>query len=169
MRRSVALSVLLILLMQGLSRAAVAQRRKADGPVGATQVAIDAKLGGKRYHGNGSGECRHAPDASIRGTSASLWTVSYASAQDGSLKELSLRLWRPKDGNSDQLSLSVETKSGAHRIEMGAGQSSGEATVTILPSGPGGRLEISGKEAGGKPVQITIECTDFVGIEGEGD
>jgi hypothetical protein len=94
--------------------------------------------------------------------------VQYASAKDGSLRQLNLTLWRPKDGGPDQLSLAMEIGSDSHRIETGGqSESAGEGTVTILPSGPGGRLEISGK-AGGKPVQITIDCPAFAGIEAEG-
>jgi hypothetical protein len=173
MRRSVAVIVVLGALQVGLAQGAAAQRRKPAAPAGgadqATLVTIEAKLGGKKYKANGTGECKHAPDASIRGMSAALWVVRYTSAKDGSLRQLSLTLWRPKDGAPDQLSLSVDTKSGSHRIEMGgSGQNTGKGSVTILPSGPGGRLEISGKEGRGKPVQITIDCPTFAGIEAEG-
>jgi hypothetical protein len=173
MHRSAAEIVMLAALVAGLPHGAAAQRRKpavaGGGPAEQTSVTIDAKVGGKRYKANGSGECKHAPDASIRGMSAALWMVRYTRAKDGPLKQLNLTLWRPKDGGGDQLSLSVETKSGSHRIEMGgSGENVGEGSVTILPSGPGGRLEISGKEAGGKPVQITIDCPEFAGVEAEG-
>jgi hypothetical protein len=95
--------------------------------------------------------------------------VQYGGGGDGSLKQLNLTLWRPKDGGPDQLSLAVETKSGSHRIETGnPGAGKGEGSVTILPSGPGGRLEVTGKEAGGKPIQLTIDCTAFSGVEAEG-
>jgi hypothetical protein len=94
--------------------------------------------------------------------------VEYA-GKKGTVKQLNLTLWRPKDGGPDQLSLSVEAGSGSHRIETGSKEgNSGEGSVTILPSGPGGRMEISGKEAGGKPVQITIDCPAFSGSEAEG-
>jgi hypothetical protein len=173
MRGFAAVVVLLAALLASLPDGAAAQRRKpADQSTGSAEqprVTIDAKLGGKSYKASGSGECKHAPDASIRGISASLWMVRYTSADGGSLKQFNLTLWRPKDGGPDQLSLSAETKSGSHRIEMGGtGENAGEGSVTILPSGPGGRLEISGKEAGGKPVQITIDCPVFAGVEAEG-
>ncbi len=85
------------------------------------------------------------------------------------VKQLNLTLWRPKDGDSDQLSFSLETKSGSHRIETGGpGQTAGEGAVTILPSGPGGRLEINGKEANGKPIQVTIDCSAFADVASDG-
>jgi hypothetical protein len=161
-------------LLPAMSSGAFAQRR--DRPEQVTPsaeditVSITAEVGGKSYQASGRGTCQHAQDASIRGASASLWMVQYAGSGKGGLKQLNLRLWRLKDGDSDQLSLSLETKSGSHRIETGGpGESAGEGTVTILPSGPGGRLEVSGKDGGGKPIQITIECSAFADVVAEGD
>jgi hypothetical protein len=159
-------------LLPAMSSGAFAQQRdrpeQAAGPENIT-VSITAKVGGKSYQASGRGTCQHAPEASIRGVSASLWVVQFSGSGHGGLKQLNLTLWRPKDGDADQLSVSLETKSGSHRIETGGpGDSAGEGTVTILPSGPGGRLEISGKAAGGKPVQITIDCSAFAGVEAEG-
>ena len=37
-----------------------------------------------------------------------------------------------------------------------------------VKAGCGKSLEINGKAAGGKPVQITIDCPAFAGIEAEG-
>jgi hypothetical protein len=157
-------------MLVGLPDMGAAQRRADADQANQTSVTIDAKVGGKRYQASGNGECKHEPDASINGVSASLWTVQYANAKDGKLKQLSLRLWRPKDGGPDQLSLSLETNSGSYRIEAGTeGKSAGSGSVTVLPSGPGGRLEITGKEAGGKPIQLTIECSAFTGVESEGN
>jgi hypothetical protein len=151
----------------------VAQQRdrpaQAAPPAADITVTIAATAGGKSYQASGRGTCQHAPDASIRGASASLWMVQYAGSGQGALKQLTLTLWRLKDGDSDQLSLSLETGSGSHRIETGGqGENAGEGTVTILPSGPGGRLEVSGKDAGGKPIQITIDCSAFADVVAEG-
>ena len=161
-----------LILLPGLATEAAAQRLTRPVTPGApveAALTIAGKIGGKSLQATGSGACRHAPDASIRGVSASLWMVQYGGSRDGALKQLNLTLWRPKDGSPDQLSLVLETSSGDHRIETGAGgEGKGQGTVTILPNGPGGRLELSGKEAGGKPIQITIECPAFAGIEGEG-
>lgn len=152
--------------LAGFSPEAAAQR--LDAPAESAAITVAARIGGKNYQGSGTGSCRREADASINDVSAALWVVQYA-GQVGALKQLSLTLWRPKDGGPDQLSLSLETGSGSHRIETGGkGKNSGEGSVTILPSGPGGRLEISGKEAGGKRVQITIDCPAFAAIEAEG-
>jgi hypothetical protein len=139
-----------------------------ESPAETVAITITAKIGKKNYQSSGDGSCRHAPDATIRDVSASLWKVQYAK-QRGGVKQLSLTLWRPKDGSPDQLSLNLETSSGTHRIRTGQeGESAGEGAVTILPSGPGGRLEITGKDAGGKALQVTIDCPAFADVEAEG-
>jgi hypothetical protein len=160
-------------LLPAMTSTASAQRlapERSTSPAENMSVSIAAKAGGKSYEASGQGTCEHAPDASIRGTSASLWLVQFAGTGKGGIKQLNLTLWRPKDGDADQLALSLVTKKGTHRIETGGpGESSGEGTVTILPSGPGGRLEVSGKEANGKPVQVTIDCSAFADVESDGD
>jgi hypothetical protein len=166
MQRSAALAALIV--VTATARNAAAQRLTPDVPAKSAAIAVAGEISGKNYQGSGGGSCRHAEEASIHDVSAALWIVKY-SGQSGALKQLDLTLWRPKDGSPDQLSLSLETASGSHRIQTGGkDKNSGEGSVTILPSGPGGRLEIRGKEAGGKPVQITIECPLFGDIEAAG-
>ena len=167
-----ALLLATLILLSGRVRDAAAQRKLRPEPAGssgpAVTLSISGKVDGKTLQASGSGSCRHAPDASIRGISASLWMVEFG-ARDGGLRQLTLTLWRPKDESPDQLSLVVETNTGSYRIDTGRpGEAKGEGSVTILPSGPGGRLEIKGKESGGKPVQISIDCPAFSGIEAEG-
>jgi hypothetical protein len=163
------LAVMAVLaLLSGLIQDATAQRLSPEVPAKTVAITVAARIGGKSLQGSGAGSCRHEADASIHGVSAALWTVQYA-GKSGGIKQLNLTLWRPKDESPDQLSLSLETGSGSHRIETGGEEgNNGEGSVTILPNGPGGRLEISGKEAGGKAVQITIDCPAFEGIEAEG-
>jgi hypothetical protein len=163
-----------ILVLLGLADQAAAQRA-GFAPTGKTPefehaiLAVTARVGKKDFRGDGGGECRHSPDASLRGVSASMWTVQFAEGR-GSLKQLTLTLWRPKDGSPDEVSLSFETGSGSHRISTGGGsENSGEASVTVLPSGPGGRVEIKGKEADGKPLQLAIDCPAFLPVADEGD
>jgi len=160
-------------LVPGLAQPALAQRQTL-GPAGAkphveSSLTVSGTIGDKSVQVSGNGSCRHAPDASIHGVSASLWMVQYGGAEDAPVKQLNLTLWRPKDGSPDQLSLELKTKSGDHRVETGAGgKHKGEGTVTILPSGPGGRLELRGKDAKGKPIQISIDCPAFGEVEAEG-
>jgi hypothetical protein len=135
----------------------------------AAHVVITGTVGNKKLQASGPGTCRHAPEASLRGASASMWMVQFQGSRDAGVGPLNLTLWRFKDGSPDQLSLALETGSGSHRIDTSnPDEKKGEATVTILPNGPGGRLELTGEKAGGKPVQLTIDCPAFSGIEAEG-
>lgn len=142
------------------------ERRSSEERV---SVAITGEIGGKTYHASGVGTCRHAPDASIDGASASLWRVELVEPREGEVEDLTFTLWRLKDGSPDRLSLSLKTDSGSHRIQTGGeDEDVGEGSVTILPNGPGGRLEISGKEKRGKTVRLTIDCPAFASVEAEG-
>src|SRR3954462_6122043 len=152
-----------VILLLGLADPAAAQR-PGLAPVTkrpndeSSRVAVTASVGGKNFRGDGRGECRHSPDATIRSISSALWIVEFSEGR-GSLKQLKLTLWRPKDGSPDDVSLEFATPSGSHHISTGGtGENSGEASVAVLPSGPGGRVEIKGKDAEGKPVQIAIDC-----------
>jgi hypothetical protein len=165
MKRS---GILAVLALLAASQEVAAQRLTPDVPAKSAAITVTGNIAGKKYQGSGRGNCRHAEDASIHNVSAALWLVEY-SGQGGGLKQLSLTLWRPKDGSPDQLSLSLQTASNSHRIQSGGKDgNSGEASVTILPSGPGGRLEIQGKEASGKPLQLTVECPAFGDVEAAG-
>jgi hypothetical protein len=166
-----AIPLVILSLMAGVSREALAQRLAPEGRMSEAQssLTVSGTLKGKAIQVTGSGSCRHAPDASIRGISASLWVVEFGGSEDGAVKRLNLTLWRPKDGGPDQLSLEVKTQSGDHQIQTGeVGKHKGEGTVTILPSGPGGRLELRGKDAKGKRVQISVDCPSFGEVEAEG-
>jgi hypothetical protein len=165
--------IALLWWLPAMSSAAYAQRlaqpERSTSPAEDITVSITARAGGKNYEASGGGSCEHAADASIRGASASLWLVQFTAGGKSKVKQLNLTLWRLKDGDSDHLSFSLETKSGSHRIETGGpGQTAGEGAVTILPSGPGGRLEINGKEANGKPIQVTIDCSAFADVASDG-
>jgi hypothetical protein len=154
--------MVLLGLWPGLARTVGAQQLAPSGGKQAAEAAlnISGTVAGKALQVSGGGSCHHNPDGTFQGGAASLWTVDYSGPDP--VKRLELTLWRPKDGGADQLSLSLKTKSGDHRIETGTkGKPKGEGTVTILPSGPGGRLELSGKDAKGKPIQISIDCPSF--------
>jgi hypothetical protein len=160
-------------LLSSLTSEAAAQRRKSlqasDDARLALTLNVSAEIGGKTYQASGAGSCRHAPEASIRGVSASMWMVEYGGGDGGAITQLNLTLWRPKDGSPDQVSLALDGKGGSHRVETGSGEENrGEAAVVILPNGPGGRFEIKGKNAAGKRMQLTIECPAFTGVEAEG-
>jgi hypothetical protein len=169
-----AASTTVLALILGLSPDAIAQRRGRPDSAGAVAepvvVTISAKIGRKSYQASGTGQCHHTREASTGGLPASLWKVQFVSPREAGLQQLSLTLWRLKDGGPDQLSLRLDTRSGSHRIETGGkGKDVGEGSVTILPNGPGGgRLEITGKDGRRKAIQLAIDCPAFAAVEAEG-
>jgi hypothetical protein len=172
MRSLAAGIVVSVSLLAGFSSPAGAQRRNPADQVATTEEAnltVEGTIAGQSYKASGSGECKHAPEASIYGVPAALWMVQYAGPEAAALKQLNLTLWQPKNGAPDQVSLSVETKSGSHRINVGgAGTKTGKGSVTIQPSGPGGKVEVKGEDGSGKAIKMTIHCPAFAGVEAEG-
>ena len=135
----------------------------------AAHIVISGSVGKEKLHASGPGTCRHAPEASLRGASASMWMVQFSGSDDAGVDQLNLTLWRFKDGTPDKLSHALETGSGSHRIDTSnPDEKKGQGAVTILPNGPGGRFELTGRNAGGKRVQLTIDCPAFAGIQAEG-
>lgn len=149
---------------------AAAQRRAPTGSAEVSQpLTVSARVDGKTYETSGPGSCRHEPAASIYDVPAALWMVEYGNRAGDRIKQLHLTLWRPKDGSSDQVSLSLETSSSSHRISSGGkGEPVGSATVKLTPKGSGGRFELKGKDAAGAKVELTISCPAFAGVEAEG-
>lgn len=146
-----------------------AQRRPASEGTSGESVKISGRVANKTLDASGVGRCKHAPDASIYAVPAALWLVEYSSPEAGQLKQLNLTLWRPKDGSPDQISLSLETGSTSHRVNIGGpGQQVGSGSVKFSPSGGGGRFEFKGKDAGGTALEVGISCPAFAGVEAEG-
>src|SRR4051812_32693710 len=102
--------IAIVALVSGTVQGAAAQRTHPEAPAETAGINVAARIGGKKFQGSGTGECRHESEASIHGVSAALWMVHFA-GRTGSVKQLDLTLWRPKDGSPDQLSVSVETGS----------------------------------------------------------
>ncbi|HEX2248957.1 MAG TPA: hypothetical protein VHH32_01330 [Gemmatimonadales bacterium] len=168
MQRSLMVAVLSLLPCWTVAGSAQ-QLTPPGASLSAAHVVITGTVGKKKLQASGPGTCRHAPEASLRGASASMWMVQFQGSRDAGVGPLNLTLWRFKDGSPDRLSLALESGSGSHRIDTSnSEEKKGEATVTILPNGPGGRLELTGKNAGGKALQLTIDCPAFTGFQAEG-
>jgi hypothetical protein len=146
-----------------------AQRRPGASVAPSKPLSVSARIDGKTYEATGPGRCKHASEASIYDIPAALWMVEYGDQSSDRIKQLSLILWRPEDGSSDQISLSLQVGTASHRIESGGkGPSVGSAAVNLIPVGSGGRFELKGKDAEGKKVELTIGCPAFTGVEAEG-
>ena len=132
-------------------------------------VMITAKVGQKSYESAGQGSCRHTPTAAIYGVPAALWMVGFTGSDDAAVKSMNLTLWKPKNGGSQQFSLSLSTGSSSHRIDVGGrGEQIGSGKASVVAAGAGGRIEVSGKDDSGKTIEVVIQCPAFAGVEAEG-
>ena len=130
---------------------------------------ISGKVGAKSYESAGQGSCRHTPAAAIYGVPAALWMVALTGSEDAPVKSMNLTLWKPKNGSPQQFSLSLDAGSSTHRIDVGGrGEQVGSGKATVAATGAGGRIEISGKDASGKAIELVVHCPAFAGVEAEG-
>ena len=167
MNRSVL--ALTLALLTSITVDARAQRKGPASSAPGAPLTVSARIDDKNYGATGPGSCKHAPAASIHDIPAALWLIEYDNPSSVGIKRLSLTLWRPKDGSSDQVSLSLSTSSTTHRINsVGKPQSEGAATVKVSPLATGGRLELKGNDAGGAKIELTVACPIFAGVEAEG-
>ena len=162
-----------LLLLSLVAREGAAQRRVAgqqpssDPP--ASQIRINARLGAKSYSSTLPGSCKHEPEASIYDVPAALWTVEASGAEGSSIKQLNFTLWRPKNGSADQISLSVDARSKPTRIDINPrNKPVGSGKVRLTPGDSGGKIELTGKDAKGTPVNLTISCPAFEAVEAAG-
>lgn len=85
------------------------------------------------------------------------------------MKSMNLTLWKLKNGSPQQFSLSLDTGSGARRIDVGGrGEQVGSGKAAVVPAGAGGRIEILGKDDSGKAIELVVHCPAFAGVEAEG-
>lgn len=167
-----ALAATLLFMSSAVGNAA-AQRRITEHPPTndppSGQFNVSVRLGSKTYSSTLPGSCRHEPSGSIYDVPAALWMIEGSGPDRGEIKQLNLSLWRPKNGSADQISLSIETGSGPHRIELSPRREPlGSATVRLQPEGAGGRIELTGKDSKGVTVNLTISCPTFEAVEAAG-
>jgi hypothetical protein len=133
----------------------------AFAPPGET-ITISLTVAGKAYKASGQGECHYAPMASFYDMRAKMWSVQYNTEEKTGLTGLSLTSWRPMAGGADQMSLTVQLGSDAHRIDtVKKSQNVGSGTLTLTPKEQGGTFEINGKDDKGATIKGTVECTTF--------
>ena len=125
-----------------------------------TVVTLALAVGGARFEEAKRGRCVYAPQASIYGTMASMWSVSYAPATD---RSLSFTVWRPMSGDTTaQLNFSVFSKGKSQRIDTVKGSEIvGKGSVRFTKRGTGGRFDIEGTTGNGAAVRGYIECEKF--------
>jgi hypothetical protein len=132
-------------------------------------VTISARIGEKTYETDAQGSCRHTPTAAIYGVPAALWMVGLTGSDDAAVKSMNLTLWKPKNGTTQQFSLSLMAGSSSHRIAVGGrGEQVGGGKASVVTTGAGGRIEVSGKDDSGRTIELVVKCPVFAGVEAEG-
>jgi hypothetical protein len=163
------LAATLFLTCLAANEAAAQRRTPVQAATETTQVSVIARVGTKSYTSSVPGTCKYEPSASIYDLPAALWMVEGEGSNASEIKQLTLTLWRPKNGSADQISLSLQAGSSTARIDINPrSKPVGTGSVELQPQGSGGKFELKGKDAGGTDVRLTISCPSFTAVEAAG-
>ena len=130
-------------------------------------VAIALRVDGQPYQFDGKASCQHAPTAAIYGVAAEMWTVQQSEGQ----RSVALTMWRPKNAQSNWLSLSVSGGGKSYTVSTVKAPGAtvqGSGKVTLAPSGAGGTFTIEATAATGAAIAGTIKCSAFTPAIAEG-
>jgi hypothetical protein len=145
-----------------------AQIRRQPAQAQTAPVEIALQVGAKRYEFSGQGECKAAPQASIYGINAALYSVSHSAGG----RRLNLTLWQPKNGSAEMMTLHVSDGSSRYEVDtVKAGakrETKGSGKTTLQKSGAGGIFTIAAVAGSGEKISGTIKCGRFAGIQAEG-
>ena len=161
-RRQVVTAALALATTAQWTSPASAQIRRAPTNGSSVSVSVDLKVGSDTVAATGTGQCTHAPQASIYNVRSQLWSVRHDAAPG---KAVQLSLWRPADGSADMFTLSVGTITVS---TVRGGQAAGSGTATFEPSGNGGSFRIDAKSANGQSISGSITCQAFTPHIAEG-
>lgn len=127
------------------------------------QADISLQVGSQKYSASGSGECKHAPRASIYNIPAALYSVS----QRGGKDSLSLSVWQPTDGKANMISLSLAAGGKSYVVDT-VKDKKGSGKAAVESSGRGGTITLDAVAASGEKITGKIQCRAFGGINAEG-
>jgi hypothetical protein len=135
---------------------------------GTVPMKVKIVMGRVNYSEEGTGECASSAESSIYDVPATQWHVTYGG--DGSnIQHLNLTVWRPRAGGPDMVGLSLQSGEIGHEIAtVKGGPLKGSGTASVRPAGQGGILNVSGKDADGHPLELTVECERFDEVVAEG-
>ncbi len=132
------------------------------------QLTVTAEVDGARSAFSGLGECHHTTEASIYGVPASMWSA-HADTESGDLRSVNLTLWQPGASGEIQVSLALTTGGRTHEIATVKGADfQGTGSGRVEPSGAGGSMHVEGKDAEGRGVRLTVECSRWTEPVAEG-
>lgn len=164
----IALALAISVLLAGTD--SQVSRRAPGGAQNATvTTTIALRAGADAYDVNGPAQCKHAPQASIYGVNAEMWSVQH----NASGKGLTMTVWKPSDGSQPMLNLTLSTGSKEARVNTvkgpgGQSQPSGTGTVAYAAEGKGGTFTINATAAGGMKISGTVKCDAFTPLVAEG-
>jgi hypothetical protein len=159
----------LLLMFVAANEAAAQRRTPLPAATESTEVSVIARVGTKSYTSSVPGTCKYEPSASIYDLPAALWMIEGEGSNGSEIKQLTLTLWRPKNGSADQISLSLQAGSTTSRIDVNPrSKPVGTGKVELQPQGSGGKFELKGKDAAGTNVNLTITCPSFAAVEAAG-
>ena len=135
---------------------------------GTVPVKVKVVMGRVNYSEEGTGECASSTESSIYDVPATQWHVTYGG--DGSnIQHLNLTVWRPRAGGPDMVGLYLQSGEINHEIAtVKGGPLKGSGTARVRPTGKGGILNVSGKDADGHPLDLSVECERFDEVVAEG-
>ena len=135
---------------------------------GTVPVKVKIVMGRVNYSEEGTGECASGAESSIYDVPATQWHVTYGG--DGSnIQHLNLTVWRPRAGGPDMVGLHLQSGEISHEIAtVKGGPLKGSGTAGVRPAGKGGILNVSGRDADGHPLELTVECERFDEVVAEG-
>jgi len=125
---------------------------------------VSLKVAAESYDAKGQGTCTHASKASIYDVPSEMWTVRH---EEGS-RSLQLTLWKPSNGSSAMISMSVHGKKHLTISTVRGGEVSGSGTATLAPSGKGGTFSVDARSKAGEAVTGAIKCDAFTPAIAEG-
>jgi hypothetical protein len=133
-------------------------------------LSIIARVGGKVYPVEGSGECSTSSESTIYDVPATQWHAAYDGGGRAELGNVNVTVWRPKAGGADQVTLYLTAAGRTHRIAtVAGGERIGRATASARSEGDGGTLVVEGVSGDGTAIKLELRCSAFSEIvEGNG-
>ena len=146
----------------------LAQVRGSPGSALGVPAAIALNVGNETYSFSGDVDCKAAPQASIYGIPAELFSVTHSAGASS----VQLSLWRPKREKPDMMSLHVALGNARYVVDtVIAGQkrdTKGSGQTTFQKSGDGGTFTIAAVASNGAQIRGTIKCSRFNRVVPEG-
>jgi hypothetical protein len=153
---------------QDAPREAVPAQQSLSVSEGTVPMKVKVAMGRVNYSEEGTGECATSTESSIYDVPATQWHVTYGGGASN-IQHLNLTVWRPRAGGPDMVGLFLQSGEIDHEIAtVKGGALKGSGSAGVRPTGKGGILSVSGTDADGHPLELTVECERFDEVVAEG-